>query len=142
MEQSMESQEINIPLVLEDFGVGDRVYFVNGEHELELGVVNNLQASYVNFRMDNGKMRLFHINQFKSDSPMGKCFPVNELKVGSVISFPYGAGQRYYADIIEYVPGKYVEFSFRGKVKTKPARLEAEKDKPLDFLLAFYTLEG
>lgn len=138
----MEAQEINVPLVLEDFGVGDRVYFVNDEHELELGVVNNLQAPYVNFRMDNGTMRLFHIKQFKQDSTMGKCFPIDDLKVGSVISFPYGAGQRYYADIIEYVPGKYVDFAYRRKAKTKPARIEAEKGKPLEFKLAFYTLEG
>lgn len=138
----MEIQEITMPLSLDDFEVGDRVYVVGSNNDsLEFGTIKDIYNPHMNVLMDNGKMPLVHINQFKDGGPIGKCFPVGQLNVGSVISFPYGAGKRFYADITDYVPGKYVELTYR-KGKTKSALITAEEGRPLEFQLAFYTLEG
>lgn len=134
--------EANFPLMMDDFEVGDRIYVTYRDGEIELGTVRDIRTDErMNVLLDSGRVPFVHIDQFGPRGQYHKCFPVEQLQVGSVISIYAGSGQRFYADVVDYVPNEYVELEYR-EGKNEGAFIGAEKGKPLEVQLAPYTLEG
>lgn len=141
METVMEAQEVDTRPVIEDFEIGERVYFLNYKHNIiEYGKITGIYTSHMDITLDSGRMPLVHVDQFAAGGPVGKCFPMEHLEVGSVISV-FHSGERIYADILEIVKDSSVRFEYR----SGPARevtITASKTEPLEFQMACYTLEG
>lgn len=127
---------------MDDFEEGDRVYVTYRDGEIELGTVRYIRNDErMSVRLDSGRVPFVHINQFGPRGQYGKCFPIEQLQVGSVLSLYAGPGQRFYADVVGYAPNEYVELKYR-EGKNEGALIATEKGKPLELQLAPYTLEG
>lgn len=133
--------EVNFPLIMEDFEVGDRVSVAYTNGVIDLGAVRDIRTDIrMNVLLDHGKVAFVHINQFGPKGQYRRCFPMEQLQVGSLVSICAGSGERFYADVTTYFPNKYVELKYH-EVNNRII-IEAEDGKPLEFLLAAYTLEG
>lgn len=139
--QTMEIVEVQSPPTIEDFEIGDRVYFLNYKHNIiEYGSITSLYSSHLSVTLESGQMPLVNLGQFQFGGSVGKCFPMEQLQVGSVISV-FHSGERVYADILEIVPDKSVRFKYRSKGYQEVTMAASEKE-PLEFKMACYTLEG
>lgn len=137
----MDTVELQTEPVIEDFEVGERVYFLNYKHNvIEYGRISGLYTSHMDVTLDNGKIPLAHLTNFASGGPMGKCFPMDQLQVGSVISV-FHSGERVYADVIKITGERSVVIEYRNG-KSKRVTIEATEGEPLEFKMACYILEG
>lgn len=134
--------EANFPLMMDDFEVGDRIYVTYRDGEIELGTVRDIRTDErMNVLLDSGRVPFVHISQFGPRGQYGKCFPIEQLQVGSVVSLYEGSGERLYADVVNYAPNEYVELKSHDW-KPKSIIIATEKGKPLEYQLSPYTLEG
>lgn len=137
----MEIVEVQIPLTVEDFEIGDRVYFLNHKHDIiEYGTITALLDPIVQVIFEKGIKRPVHVTQFGAGGWVGRCFPIEQLEVGSVVSV-FNSGERIYADILEFVPGKIVRLKYRSDGK-EALMTQSPENGPLEFQMACYALEG
>lgn len=138
--ETLLKRETETPATCDDFTVGDRIYAMNKYMKVEFGNVTAIIEPHIHFRLDSGETQLAHVSWFKTGGSVGKCFPIEDLEVGSVVSILWGGGRRLYADVTEYVYDEYVEIRYQ--INGSKSVMKASEGKPLDFMLAFYTLEG
>lgn len=130
-----------IPPVIEDFEVGDRIYLLNYKHDIiEYGTIIELFDSKARVLFDIGSSGLIHVSQFAPGGPVGKCFPLNQLEVGSVVSV-FELGKRIYADVEEIVKNERVRIKYRSGSVIEKTFHDSEWE-PLEFKMADFTLEG
>jgi hypothetical protein len=137
--KSLEATEALTPLIIEDFEIGNRVYFLNHKQDrLDYGTVTNVVEDRLEVVFD-GFYRpvMIHISQFGSNA--GRCFDINAVEVGSVVS-ALSKGERFYADVTEYIPNEKLTIKYRsdGTVVTfcHTAR------NHIEFQMDIFTIEG
>lgn len=138
----MNTVEIReIPPIIEDFEIGNRVYFVNHKHDtIEYGTVTAILDSRLKVKFDNGKSRPVHISHFAAGGWLGRCFPMDQLEVGSVVSVLY-LGERVYGDVLEIVEGQKVRIKYHSGAVLE-GTVHASEWETLESKMADFTLEG
>lgn len=105
-----EFNEIAVPLTIEDFEVGERVFHQIPQQNPYFGTIMALRPpEFVEIEFDQGDNRTAHINDFYSEFFTGpvylrKCLQVNDLYAGCIISTKHMVPQRIYATVVEYAP--------------------------------------
>lgn len=129
--------EISIPVIAEDFEAGDRVYLITREG-LHYGTVQYLEKTLLNVKFDTGGQEMINLAIFEGTGYAGKCFPVSQLRIGSVVS-TFDNGKRYYASVMDLDDRGLVIQYHEGK--SMYHLVESESD-PLEFQMRDFELEG
>ena len=129
--------EISIPVIAEDFEASDRVYLVSGGG-VRYGTVQHVEKTFLNVKFDTGNEEIINLAIFEGTGYAGKCFPVSQLRIGSVIS-TVDSGKRYYASIMD-LDGRGLVIQYH-EGKGMYHLVESESD-PLEFQMRDFELEG
>lgn len=149
-----KTQEAYIPLVIEDFEPGDRIFRYDGLNKGSLGRVEAIHDEFLLVEMDDGTFEGAPISLFDQDSPYwkwDKLINLDEVKVGSRLS-RMEWGTRLFAVVESYTPGEEMvvryEFPEGQKVaKEKAATTVFKKPAPesgitFEHLFLGWQLEG
>lgn len=105
----VKTQEAYVPLVIEDFETGDRIFRYDGfKKPGSLGRVESIHDGFVLVEMDDGEFEGAPISLFDQDSPAwkwDKLINLDEVKVGSRLSRTEW-GTRLFAVVESYVPSE------------------------------------
>lgn len=85
----MNSKELYLPVIVEDFEVGDRVYCLTKEMDYGLfGTVKSIQESSVSVTMDNGGDLIVAIYLFGKTTGVRwrRCIDIKQVVAGSLLS--------------------------------------------------------
>lgn len=110
----METREVSVPYVIEDFSPGDRVYRVHKKDGDTLGRIKSVSGKSVLVTMDNGEDRRVPISafDFKRNRIWGKALDLDYLSVGDRISrqgFVGFEGRRTYATVLSFTQDNPME---------------------------------
>lgn len=113
MNTMQASQEIQLPLTIEDFEVGDRVYSMfHGEVTLGTIVSNRHQSEgHVTVKDDSGYSHSVHLSCFVKGAGVeyyGKVPDLSQLTIGSRVSRLKADGIREYCVVTQYLPGQII----------------------------------
>lgn len=100
----METREVSVPYIIEDFSPGDRVYRVHEKDGDMMGRVTSASGKYVIVTMDNGQEKRIRLSSFdkKPKRMWGKALDIESLSAGDRISLGGYGKPRMYATIISF----------------------------------------
>lgn len=118
----INTQEAYVPLVIEDFEPGDRIYRYDGLKKGSLGRVESIHDEVILVEMDDGTFEGAPIGLFDQDSPYwkwDKLINIEEVKIGSRLS-RIEWGTRLFAVVESYVPGEEMLIRYEFPEGQKP----------------------
>lgn len=142
----MHTEEIDLPLITQDFDAGDRVYrYAEKTDHILFGTVKAVVGRDIIIDMDSGLEFVIPVTLFRKRDPRdfwwGKCLPLARLEKGSVISciWPHTDGKRWKATVDE-VTENSVTFT---AVEDKQAKTEwtATDKHSLEYLFRDWIVE-
>lgn len=141
-----ELKEIAVPYIVEDFEAGDRVYrFTPANAYILFGTVQHVDTKGIQVKMDTGAETMVPIQYFKSIESVeirsfywGKTLPLNEVKVGSIISASlFGVKQ---TATVNKVSDGSITFTYNEGYRITNTYTESQTES-LERLLMFWELE-
>lgn len=145
-----QKTEEYVPLGIEDFEVGDRIYRYLGFKKRSLGRVESVHDNFVLVEMDDGTFEPAGMAFFDQDSPhweWDKLINIDDIEVGSKLS-RMEWGIRLFAEVESYVEGEEMVLRYVSLVEGKePTRSVFKKPAPetgltFEDLLLGWQLEG
>lgn len=145
----MKNEVVNLPFIIEDFEVGDRVYFHDvTQNKSFLGTVWSIHNDDLMVTMDEDWMvRRAPVSMFgKMDGTFtprvnfwGKCLPLQEIEEGSIISFA-SRGFKTLATV-KYVSDSKIHLGYDDP-DTADDILYTNENRTIEYALLFWELEG
>lgn len=146
----MKTEVIELPFIIEDFEVGDRVYFhdVTKNHS-SLGTVWSVNADDVTVTMDDDWMvRRAPVSMFKKmDGEFtpradfwGKALPMKELEEGSIISYA-SRGFKTLASVKSISESK-IRLAYQDDDEAQDEIISSNENRSIEYALLFWELEG
>lgn len=138
------SQELQTGQTIDDFDVGDRIYFIDLT-SIRIGTVSAISPDklfVIAAAMDDGTDGYFSEMHLYDDAPyrIGKALNLSLLKEGSIISTLTPSG-RIYAEVKEYLPEKKLVFEEKGSIFTT-VRQYPGSESTIEELMIFREVEG
>lgn len=143
----MKVEEVDLPLIVQDFDAGDRVYrYAEKTDHILFGTVKSVEGRDIIIDMDSGLEFVIPVTLFRKRDPRdfwwGKCLPLAQLKQGSVISciWPHTDGERFVATV-DAVTKDSVTFT---AVKDKEAKttFAATEKHSLEYIFRDWMIEA
>lgn len=139
----MNTEEISLPFIAEDFEKGDRVYrYISATDKFLIGTVEAVEKGKITVLLDTGNRLKPKLSDFRNyegtDVSWGKCLPIKDLHAGSVISLT-SWGNKQLASILS-VNEDCIVVSYEATPRIVN-RFIPSKEHSLEALLMFWELE-
>jgi hypothetical protein len=155
------AMEAVVPVIMEDFDIGSRVFYENSVHghilfgRVTKVVPENVFPGFVIVKLDTGNILEVTMDEFSIGRPPEsnitswwvKSIEFAELTEGSLLSFLNQLGERRYARVIEFVLGHHLVLDYLHDDLTstmiKKTYYGKETGKmSLEYQLRYFELEG
>lgn len=138
------SRNIKLPLIIEDFEEGDRIYRQSRMPDIIMfGTVTSITPDELNVTFDNGYEHAVNLDFFHDDPDAafyyGKCLRMDQIWAGSVISVRT-LGETLTATV-EFISEERIVFTYLEEPDVTETWV-AKEGQSLEFLLRNWELEG
>lgn len=141
----MNTEEIILPVIAEDFEIGDKVY----QHALKtdtmrFGVVEHAQDEYIFVRMEDRSVMRVNLEDFQPNSTSylrwGKRLPLEQVQLGDVLSINY-MGRKWFNKVHHINDSGLVLIVTDGHNYGDITEWDFTNGDSRDFVLRSFTLE-